>query len=287
MTATGMLGLIITLNSAQKITNSKFHLPNMRILVTIFFVSLFCLQVQAEETYVIEPSNIEVRYKTSYEGEMKKKPNRKGRAIYILRKGQTTSQYFCYETLRSDSLHFVSGGFELLRQEEKERNLHPEKFSPKTNTPCCREYLYKDIANGNITIYTNVMGDRFRIEDSPFFKWKLVPDSTKSILGHECQLAETDFRGRHWKVWFTLDIPLPIGPWKFGGLPGLILQAESPDFLNIEGFEIITQNLTPIKYYNYYKKKNIDIDRAKFLKMKSNPYQYPNGVSIVPGMELE
>ena len=53
----------------------------MRILVTTFFTSLFCLQIQAEGTYVIEPSNIEIRYKTSYKGEMKKKQNRKDSAI--------------------------------------------------------------------------------------------------------------------------------------------------------------------------------------------------------------
>lgn len=253
----------------------------------IAFMSFFCLQIWAEGTYVIEPSNIEIRYKMSYEGDIKKEKNRKGNNTYILRKGKTTSQFFCIKNLRNDSLNSVPGGFELLCKEDKERNLHPEKFPPPISTPSGREYLYKNLSNGEFTIYRSTMGDRFRVIDKPTFDWELIPDSTKDIIGHKCQLAETDFRGRHWKVWFTLDIPLPIGPWKFGGLPGLILQAECPGFLNIEGFEILTQNLTPIKYYNYYKKKNIDIDRAKFLKMKSNPYQYPNGVSVVPGMELE
>ena len=41
-----------------------------------------------------------------------------------------------------------------------------------------------------------------------------------------CQRATGTFRGREWQVWFTYDIPYNYGPWKLGGLPGLILRAE-------------------------------------------------------------
>ena len=55
-------------------------------------------------------------------------------------------------------------------------------------------------------------------------KWKMLGKDSV-IAGYPCQLAETNFRGRTWKAWFTLDIPIPNGPWKLGGLPGLILKA--------------------------------------------------------------
>ena len=55
--------------------------------------------------------------------------------------------------------------------------------------------------------------------------WQLVPDSTKEILGYQCQMATTRFKGRQWTVWYTEDIPLDEGPWKLRGLPGLVLSA--------------------------------------------------------------
>ena len=32
------------------------------------------------------------------------------------------------------------------------------------------------------------------------------------------------FRGRKWTAWFTQNIPIPEGPYKFSGLPGLIVE---------------------------------------------------------------
>ena len=55
--------------------------------------------------------------------------------------------------------------------------------------------------------------------------WKMSFE-TKEILGYQCFKAECDFRGRHWTAWFTMQIPVQDGPWKFSGLPGLILQME-------------------------------------------------------------
>jgi GLPGLI family protein len=46
------------------------------------------------------------------------------------------------------------------------------------------------------------------------------------IMGYNCKKAQTQFRGREWLVWYTMDIPISEGPWKLCGLPGMILQAE-------------------------------------------------------------
>ena len=63
------------------------------------------------------------------------------------------------------------------------------------------------------------------IEKSETPDWQLIPDSTTTIIGYHCQLAKTNFKGRTWYAWYAEDIPLPEGPWKLIGLPGLTLKA--------------------------------------------------------------
>ncbi len=36
-----------------------------------------------------------------------------------------------------------------------------------------------------------------------------------------------EFRGRTWEAWFTNQIPVSNGPWKFHGLPGIIMQVSN------------------------------------------------------------
>lgn len=61
--------------------------------------------------------------------------------------------------------------------------------------------------------------------DFPAIDWR-IEDEVKEIGGYSCQKAIGAFGGRIYSVWFTSEIPVPYGPWKLHGLPGLILQAE-------------------------------------------------------------
>lgn len=58
--------------------------------------------------------------------------------------------------------------------------------------------------------------------------WRLE-DADTVICGYKCRAASADVRGRKWRVWYTEEIPLPDGPWKLHGLPGLILEAREAD----------------------------------------------------------
>lgn len=56
------------------------------------------------------------------------------------------------------------------------------------------------------------------------FSWQLQ-DGDSIVCSYPCHKATTTFRGRTWTVWYTLDLPYSDGPWKFCGLPGLVLYA--------------------------------------------------------------
>lgn len=86
--------------------------------------------------------------------------------------------------------------------------------------------LYKNYNKGTM-ILTDFFesGERCIVNDSiPKLKWKFEGE-TKKIGPYKCQKASTSFRCANYIVWFTTEIPLQIGPWKLGGLPGLIVEA--------------------------------------------------------------
>lgn len=62
-------------------------------------------------------------------------------------------------------------------------------------------------------------------EPAAKFAWELLPE-TDSVGGYLCQKAETEYKGRNYEAWFCPEIPIDAGPYKFRGLPGLILKVE-------------------------------------------------------------
>ena len=71
-------------------------------------------------------------------------------------------------------------------------------------------------------------GEKRLITDSvPDINWTIDRKTSKQIDGYTCNKATTHFRGRDYEAWFTPEIPITFGPFKFKGLPGLILTLNS------------------------------------------------------------
>lgn len=62
-------------------------------------------------------------------------------------------------------------------------------------------------------------------EKTPVINWEII-NEVRMIKGYACKKATTHFRGRDYVAWFTSDIPIVAAPWKFVGLPGLVLDIE-------------------------------------------------------------
>lgn len=60
------------------------------------------------------------------------------------------------------------------------------------------------------------------------FNWKILNEKEK-IGAYNAQKATTDFGGRKWTAWFSTELPFQDGPYKFSGLPGLIVKIEDED----------------------------------------------------------
>ena len=87
-------------------------------------------------------------------------------------------------------------------------------------------FVYKDYQSRKAEVITQVPGDDYLWtyeEALPAQQWT-VCEEFRIIKDYSCQKATTSYMGRDYTAWFTLGIPIPEGPWKFYGLPGMILE---------------------------------------------------------------
>ena len=101
--------------------------------------------------------------------------------------------------------------------------------------------LKLDIKWNDLTIYNNKLtnklyatvqdinlGRNITVEEIPNINWQITKE-TKTVKNLNCTKAIANFRGLAWEIWFTNEIPLPYGPWKLQGAPGLIVEANTAD----------------------------------------------------------
>lgn len=99
-----------------------------------------------------------------------------------------------------------------------------------------RELIVKDVQKKQFYSERKFFIKSFQIDYNCPMNWK-IKEEKSNFFGYKVQKAEVDFGGRQWIAWFTNDIPISDGPYKFYGLPGLILKIE--DKTKDYSFEIV------------------------------------------------
>lgn len=136
--------------------------------------------------------------------------------------------------------------------------------------------IFKNYPKGKLTHTEKICMDWLKYEENlPQFNWQLT-DSTTNVLGYECHAATCNFRGRDWIVFYTEEIPVMDGPWKFNGLPGLIMQAS--DAKGEYTFHCIGIKSKAVRPITIYKVPFNNTAREKYYDTRHrydvNPYGY-------------
>lgn len=136
----------------------------------------------------------------------------------------------------------------------------------------------------NLTGDSDKERDFFFAEDKNYFvhdkvakpNWTIDIKSSKKILGYNCIKATTLYRGRKLTAYYTPDIPKSVGPYKFYGLPGLILEV-SIDGMSYYMWKATKINLNDHTKVNYSpafaEREKVDIKRyVEILDEKQNQF---------------
>ena len=137
----------------------------------------------------------------------------------ILQVGKRVSKYAAYPAYRVDSVIYRMDITKITIGQATAISNQYEGWKASKYT------IVKDHRTKTLSYYDRVFTDRYVYPDTINIGWKLS-GGTKTVCGYTCRKATATFRGRTWTAWYATDIPVNDGPWKFGGLPGLILQIE-------------------------------------------------------------
>lgn len=117
-------------------------------------------------------------------------------------------------------------------------------------------------------------------DDINTMEWTLH-EETEKVLGYTCQLAVSEFRGRTYYAFFTDKLGFNGGPWKFDGLPGMILKIKSQDgTLSITAKSIELKN-EEMEIPNPYEGVGNPITYEEFVKLYNKRYKEVNRTEVL------
>lgn len=186
---------------------SRFVLASMLALMGC------TLSVSAQQ----EEAQLEVIYKQLVRHEPSNPEGAVDVNFVMLSVGATRAIAQDYAAYQLDSVEMIPDASEELLKEYKEQMLKAQFFlDPKVE---------QNVETQTLTIHDFIVPEYFYYSEDFMNAWELAAE-TKEIGGYNCSLATIEYGGRKWRAWFTEEIPVPFGPWKLAGLPGLILGAE-------------------------------------------------------------
>lgn len=221
-----LLSLLLSFGAAVYYTQDK---NNDALIQTFNKSKYYPSSRDIGQKYAVDTCNVFVIYKYSYIVDTAK-VNRCNEPM-ILEIGDGINRFYSRNSEIRDSLYFDNCNNYIKTKGHADGIEEPAgSFLQKNETAIYSDvYTYPKANNRTISLRVNILEYQYK-EEIEHLNWNVLPE-TDSVLGYLCHKAETEFRGRKWHAWFTMEIPYNFGPWKLGGLPGLILKAEDNEGL--------------------------------------------------------
>jgi len=149
-------------------------------------------------------------------------------------------------------------------------------------------YVFKKQNSAQVSFTEKIVKDNYRyIQDIDDLNWEILPE-TKEVAGFVAQKAKASFSGRDYTAWFTTEIPISEGPYKFRGLPGLILEiSDNNDYytFKLNGFKELNDEIS----IEFDPEDYLEVSRERFLQIKQeyaeNPFIKMENSGITMGFQ--
>lgn len=165
-------------------------------------------------------------------------------------------QYYDFNAIKTDSINRIQNGY----------STYTSSFAR----------LKRSISSEKNENYFLIGDDYFYFKSTDKISWKISPEM-KEKNQMKLQKATAKFGGRNWEAWFNKDIPFSEGPFKFNGLPGLIVEVE--DTRGNFKFELIKiekpKNNNPKIIEELFKKTPLKIEFKKYNELLVGNYNDP------------
>lgn len=150
------------------------------------------------------------------------------------------------------------------------QGLEPKRAYRMTLSKLSTYYLTKDLKHNTLDFFDGIrLGKkdsyRYRENTHNSLQWHTT-EETDTIKGYSCQKAYANYGGRKWFAWFAPEIPIFDGPYKFSGLPGLIVSV----YDSTGSWQFSLTSLSPTKELpkNHKVESAKEIEKDQFYALK-------------------
>lgn len=231
----------------------------MKLLFNIFIL-FFSFNFTSKAQVKKDSSEIEVKYNFMFVQDTLNKASTIYEPMILLTNGKKSIYY-------SENYKIAVEGFgKKMEDAMKTGNIVDPSSLPKARV---KHNVYKD---ENKTYISNYLGKSYyTFESSDKLDWKIDDKSSSTIGGYKCNKATINAGGKKFTAWFTYDIPISDGPYKFRGLPGLILKIYEDN--NYSGFEVVSIKKVSLPIEQ---KKGVEVSKEQFIAKRKEYMNDPS-----------
>lgn len=187
---------------------------------------------------VLDVLQLKCYYRFTFQRDSSNTASKLSEQMVLLIGKRGVSRFSSVESIKKDSALTV-----LRQQREQFGSDYVKARIPSLPSSKFRFSVFKNYPADKITVTDEIFIQRYIYEEEKGpIRWTLTQQKAK-VNGYNCQKATARTLGRNYEAWYTIEIPVSDGPYKFYGLPGLIVKlTDSRNFFSFELTRLVNSN---------------------------------------------